>query len=199
MPRPPSLTINLDRLDRAPIASRYALPPAWWVERSRDVEQPGYAYEVASPIAFALEAQVMGETVYLVGSVDSEIDVECSRCVARYRHALRDSFRLVLEPAGSRIPADPEGAEALSRDGVCLGEEIDAGWYRGRELDLGSWFAEIVALSMPVQPLCQTECSGLCPHCGVDLNSATCDCAAEARPESPFAVLASLKQGLQGD
>ena len=52
---------------------------------------------------------------------------------------------------------------------------------------------KVVALAIPVQPLCREECRGLCPQCGVDRNRETCDCAAP-RDASPFAVLATLKE-----
>jgi uncharacterized protein len=32
---------------------------------------------------------------------------------------------------------------------------------------------------LPLQPLCRPECKGLCPQCGQDWNSGTCDCVPE--------------------
>ena len=192
------LELNLDRLGATPDAYEYERSAAWWEERSAEVSQPSFSYAVVEPFRFDLEAHKMGQDVYLAGALRSAIDVECSRCVSRYRQPLRESFRLVLEPAGSRIPADPESAEALTRSGLCLGEEIEAGWYRGSEIDLGGWFAEVVALGLPVQPLCREACLGLCPQCGSDRNQTNCGCDEEARPESPFAALAVLKQGNEG-
>ena len=139
----------------------------------------------------------MGEDLYLEGSVEGRLELECGRCLARYGHRLREPFRLVLEPAGSRRPADPEGAEALERDGVCLGEEIEVGWYRGTEIDLGAVLFEVVALALPVKPLCRDECAGLCSRCGVDLNLGPCGCP-EIETGSPFAVLKALREGDTG-
>ena len=45
---------------------------------------------------------------------------------------------------------------------------------------------------MPLKPLCDETCKGLCPQCGANLNHETCTCAAEA-VNSPFALLAKLK------
>ena len=101
---------------------------------------------------------------------------------------------MILEPAGARSPADPEAAEALRRDGVCLGDEIEAGWFRGDEIDLGSFFREVISLALPVKPLCNEECAGLCPQCGIELGKQKCDCQ-EMKSNSPFAVLATLRDG----
>jgi uncharacterized protein len=50
----------------------------------------------------------------------------------------------------------------------------------------------MLALAVPVQPLCREDCLGLCPRCGIDRNVERCSCT-EARPASPFAVLATLR------
>ena len=109
-------------------------------------------------------AHRMGEDVYLEGSIrgqrSSSNAAAASRAIVTRSH---EPFRLVLEPAGSRVPADPEAAEALARDGLCLGEEPETGWFRGEEIDLGAFVREAIALSLPVQPLCREDCPGLCP------------------------------------
>jgi uncharacterized protein len=98
----------------------------------------------------------------------------------------------VLEPAAERVPADPEGAAALARDGICLSDELEAGWFRGSVIDLGPWFRELLALALPVQPLCREDCRGLCPRCGADRNEESCGCT-EVKAGSPFEVLSRLK------
>jgi uncharacterized protein len=100
----------------------------------------------------------------------------------------------VLEPAGSRVPADPEAAVALARDGLCLGDEFETGWYRGGEVRLDSVCLEVISLALPVKPLCREDCAGLCARCGSDLNPGACGCP-EERPKSPFDVLVALRDG----
>ena len=186
------MKILLERLEQTPSDIAFEAGSAWWgawMPADRSVPR-----EPREPLRVALRAHFMGEDVYLDGALSGELDLECSRCVACYRHALHETFRLVLEPAGVRVPADPEGAKALARDGLCLKEEIEAGWYRGSELDLGAFLPEIVALALPVKPLCREDCAGLCPRCGADLNNDPCECA-EVPADSPFAALAALRKG----
>jgi uncharacterized protein len=146
---------------------------------------------------FELSVHTMQSDLHFTGSVSGKMELECSRCAARYRHALQEAFRLVLEPAGERVPADPEGAAALTRDGVYLSDDLELGWYRGKEIVIDSYLAEVAALAIPVQPLCRDECVGLCPECGANRNEADCGCP-ETKPISPFAVLASLRVGQSG-
>ena len=82
--------------------------------------------------------------------------------------------------------------DVLARDGVCLGDEFEAGLFRGATIDLGAFFLEVLALALPVKPLCREDCAGLCPRCGAELNSSACDCV-ETRSDSPFAALEALR------
>jgi uncharacterized protein len=189
------MKLLVDRLTSTPARLRFEADTAWWA--SQMGPGAGLPRELAEPFVFELLAHRMGDDLYLEGSATGALELECSRCLARYRHGLRESFRLVLEPAGERVPADPESAQALARDGLCLGSELEAGWYRGSEVHLGRFFLEVIALALPVKPLCREECPGLCPRCGADLSQGPCGCAS-ARPDSPFAALAGLRPGLRG-
>ena len=71
------------------------------------------------------------------------LDAQCGRCLKRYRHELsQDSFQFASRAHWSRedSPLDPEGRAALERTGICLGEELETGWYRGNELELDRLF-----------------------------------------------------------
>ncbi len=182
--------LGVERLGESPKPHHFEIDEAWWRERM------GGDGELAGSLREALRVEIiaykMGEDVYLEGSAQGALELSCSRCLTRYRHPIRERFRLVLEPAGSRVPADPEGAEWLASTGVYLSDELESGWFRGSEIELDRFVQEVIALGCPVQPLCREDCKGLCPRCGIERNSASCDCR-EARPESPFAVLRKLR------
>ncbi len=184
--------ISVERLTPTPRRFDFEGDAAWWARLAGSgVDLPR---ELADAFRFSLQAHRMGEDLYLEGVAEGELELECSRCTARYRQRLREPFRLVLEPAGERAPADPEAAEALSQYGVCLGDELETAWFRGSEIDLSGFFQELVALSLPVKPLCREDCPGLCGRCGADLAAGPCGCE-EKRSASPFAVLAALRGG----
>ena len=189
------MKIPVDRLSESPSPFDFEGDSGWWQQRIEPGR--GLPRELPAPFRFHLEAHRMGEDLYLEGRFEGALELECSRCLARYRQRLREPFRLVLEPAGDRTPADPEAATALGRDGICLGDEVETGWYRGSEIDLESFLVELVCLALPVQPLCREDGAGLCPSCGAELAGGGCGCE-PARPESPFAVLAALRDGSTG-
>ncbi len=48
----------------------------------------------------------------------------------------------------------------------------------GDQIDLVPMVRENLLLDGPLAPLCRPDCAGLCPTCGIDRNTATCDCDA---------------------
>ncbi|MGH7769034.1 MAG: YceD family protein, partial [Candidatus Binatia bacterium] len=45
------------------------------------------------------------------------------------------------------------------------------------EIQLTPLVREQVLLALPTRPLCDENCRGLCPKCGVDLNENSCRCS----------------------
>ena len=184
------MKLPIDRLSDTPAEFAFEGSEAWWA--ARPASRGDVPHRLIAPVRFELKAYRMGPDLYLEGQATGEIEFECSRCLARCRHALREPFRLVLASAEDSAPAEPEVAAALARDGLGLSDELDSGWFRGVELDLDRFFLEIVSMALPVQPLCREECPGLCAQCGADRNSKSCQCA-ETPADSPFSVLAGLR------
>ena len=187
--------ILVDRLSETPTEHLFSATPEWW--RETVGEGSADAGALTESVALTVRARCMGEDLYLEGSVEGATEATCSRCLGRYRQPLREGFRLVLEPAASRVPADPEAAAGLARDGLCLSDELEAGWFRGSEIDLSGFARELIALLLPLQPLCKENCEGLCPRCGIDRNRERCECV-EANPASPFAALSTLRDEMSG-
>ena len=186
------MKLLVDRISEEPSEHAFEPEPAWWAEACEAIRELEGAERGSFRVAF--QAHRMAEDLYLEGRIEGRLELECARCLARYFHALREDFRLVLEPAEGRVPAEPEAAEALERDGLAISDALEAGVFRGPEIELGAYLREVVALSSPVKPLCREDCRGLCPRCGTDRNRESCGCD-ETRPDSPFAALAVLRGG----
>ena len=61
-------------------------------------------------------------------------------------------------------------------------------------LELDELVLEDIYLSLPSRFLCRTDCKGLCPYCGQDLNEKDCGCKKPVDPR-----LAALQQLLSDD
>ena len=185
------MKLAVDSLTETPSPFQFAATPAWFLARFPADARP--AEGLTEPVEVDGRAYRVAADLLIEGRIRGEVELACSRCLCRFRAPIRESFRLVLEPAGSRVPADPDGAAALTSDGLYLGDEAETGWFLGKTLQLDRFIGELLSLALPMQPVCRESCRGLCSRCGVDRNLESCNCA-ESRPESPFAVLGKLKK-----
>jgi uncharacterized protein len=60
-------------------------------------------------------------------------------------------------------------------------------------IDLGEAIRQQFLLSMDLIPVCTPDCRGLCPTCGVNLNTESCQCPPQ-EAANPFEVLKDLIQ-----
>ena len=118
-----------------------------------------------------LELQAVNDGIVAVGEVRAPWTGECRRC---------------LKMTGGTIAAHVE--EVFERDPV----EGETRLLKDAGIDLTDLAREAVLLELPVAPLCEDDCAGLCPTCGVDRNETACDCAAE-ETDPRWAALSDLR------
>jgi uncharacterized protein len=63
--------------------------------------------------------------------------------------------------------------------------------YHGETIDLRDEIAQQIVMTLPVKPLCDSACKGLCSRCGANLNRRPCTCT-QTDDGNPFAVLQTL-------
>lgn len=82
--------------------------------------------------------------------------------------------------------------ERFAANGSKDGDE-EAYPLEGDELDLEPLARDAVLLGLPLAPLCQESCRGLCPTCGVNRNLDVCQCESPRDPR--WAALDGLGDG----
>ena len=75
-------------------------------------------------------------------------------------------------------------------------KDTQTAFFTGTQLPIGEILREQVLLALPMKALCRVDCKGLCPTCGINLNSGTCDCPAEKFSPHMDALL-ELKKRLE--
>ena len=115
-----------------------------------------------------------------------EFEVLCARCVEPVPMPMAGDFDVIFRP---------EGADADSAERAITVDETEIGYYGESGLLLEDVVREQVLLSLPGRTLCQSDCKGLCPRCGQNLNQAACSC--DKAPEDPrWNALAGLADKL---
>lgn len=107
---------------------------------------------------------------YIVeGSARFTADLNCSRCLEPYPFAHASSFHVRFRPR-------PE--PALEGEEIEIGdkEELDVEFYSDRTNPLRDLALEQVQLAIPMKPLCDESCLGLCAKCGANRAREECSC-----------------------
>lgn len=138
------------------------------------------------------ERSTMGFDVYRVddgwhvaGEGDITVTTECSRCLKTAKMTLPVSFSVEVPSGGATESCD----ENLPAEGIIPRMTKD------HQLDVTDRVREEIILAIPLKILCDPECPGLCPICGIDLNEATCDCEEDVL-DPRLAELQKLKESL---
>lgn len=131
------------------------------------------------PLRVKARAFLAGSGEVLVDtSLKGELEQECRRCLATVVTPVDLNVMLVFGPVDEEVGEDgeirPLDPEAL-------------------ELDLGDTVREELILAVDPFVLCDPECRGLCPRCGVDRNKETCGCSLE-EPDPRWDTLRALKR-----
>jgi uncharacterized protein len=139
-------------------------------------------------LALDLRAVKAGGVVYVTGTVSGIVRRQCVRCLAEYDDALQLALvgEYHREAERRNRPVGPDRQPAVF-------EEADdqVYFYAGNTIELAAMVREQVILAAPIKPLCRTDCQGLCPTCGQDLNVGRCACLLEPAAR-PFAGLKTL-------
>jgi len=122
------------------------------------------------------------------GSVSFALDLECARCTDPYPFANPSTFHLRLRPR-------PEGAEPLTEEVEIAPDDLDVEFYSERTIPLRDLATEQIQLMIPMKPLCDDECLGLCPKCGINRNRETCTCEETVNDER-WGALKDFREGL---
>jgi len=128
-------------------------------------------------IAVDLQLESMSDGIVVAGTIDIPWHGVCRRCL----RTLAEHTVSEVDELYQTVVTDPDAFQIV-----------------GDQLDLLPMVRELALLDAPWSPLCRPDCAGLCPDCGIDLNTGTCDCE-EPRQPSPWDVLDDLKSQLDGN
>ncbi len=143
--------------------------------------------QIRNPAKTRLEVSVAGDRVRVSGELNAELELVCCRCLKTFPDRVNKSFDLSYLP-------DPQ-LESEHEEFELRYEDLEIGFYRSDQLDLSAVISEQVVLDVPMKPVCQPQCKGLCDQCGADLNEGACNCVRET-VDPRLAVLESFKKRL---
>jgi len=149
--------------------TRYRQPVSHFARtfQPEEVASETETYQVVTPVELEFDIHKDKDKFRLVGHLRTELELPCSRCLEPYRFAIDADFDQRY------LPASAASGEAESEVGE---DDLETSYYSDDQIDLGELIREQFYLALPMKPLCRDDCRGLCPQCGTNLNTGTCDC-----------------------
>ena len=98
----------------------------------------------------------------LIGKVKAKTEHICVRCLSNFSFNVNQQVDILMRPDTERHSHD------TSIDIIYINKS--SGY-----VDLSEMFADLVALSEPMKPLCHEKCSGICSNCGIE-RTTYCNC-----------------------
>ena len=125
--------------------------------------------------------------IRVTGRFSTRVEVRCARCLEPVHLPLAATFDLLYRPAATLERAEDV---AISQ------ADAEISYFHGQGLRLDDVLKEQVLLTVPYRSLCREECQGLCPHCGQNRNTGTCQCE-QQKPDPRWSALAGLRDKLK--
>ena len=123
------------------------------------------------------------------GKIRFSMYLVCSRCLEEFPLKVEKDVDVLFSEEGVKVRKEGEEIE-LSKN------ELDVDFIDRRGLiDMKGFVEEEVRLAVPLKPLCDPQCKGLCPICGFNLNQGECGCKRE-EVDPRLAPLLELKKKL---
>lgn len=168
------------KLDLKPLAQQHGavLPFDFHVDLS-DMEWNG-THPFAQPVHVEGQVRNRAGAMELKARLDTVLSLACDRCAKPFQREKTVEYETLLAF---------ELANGENDDIVLLNPE--------GELELDELMREVFLLEMDTKNLCDQNCKGLCPGCGVNLNVESCRCKKEIDPR--LAVLAQLLERKETD
>jgi uncharacterized protein len=136
------------------------------------------------PLEVTATAELVDGQIRVTGDLETKIEMVCARCLEPVIEDVSRSFDLFYRP----LEKDLKPREDRLKD-----DDTEIGFFQGEGLFLADVLKEQVLLALPLKVICRSDCRGLCPNCGANLNHEECRCETHAT-DPRLAPLARLKQ-----
>jgi uncharacterized protein len=128
------------------------------------------------PVRVDLTLESVREGVLVSGTAQGLLHLSCARCLVEYQQDFERKLNEIFY-LDSTAAEEAEGYEVS-----------------GEVMDLEPMLRDAIVLDIPAKPLHDDDCRGLCPVCGIDLNTGECG-HAQGGDDPRWAPLRKLMDG----
>jgi len=108
-----------------------------------------------------------GKDVELRGELQTTVETVCNRCLQPVELQIHTDF---TERFVAAVEWRDEEQHELSQ------EDLNLSVFDGEAIEIDDVVREEILLAIPGHVWCREDCQGLCPICGIDKNTGSCQC-----------------------
>lgn len=134
--------------------------------------------DIRFPDTFPVKGKVKDMAGYITLKLEADVKytTACARCLVPITEQKNIVFEKTVVTNSIELQNEDNDDYITANDGY---------------IDADEALIEQIVLELPLRHLCKEDCKGLCPVCGIDLNTDTCSCETkEADPR--FDILRKL-------
>ncbi len=118
-------------------------------------------------IHIAVQLNKFIKNITCLVEVNTSAHFLCDRCLKEFDRIIEERSELLFHIGRDKLETEEEEVILLTPE--------------QKEIDLTSYISEMLILSVPMKILCEENCKGICPNCGIDLNTDSCSCNEEVK------------------
>ena len=136
----------------------------------------------SGPVMVDVDVTNLNGNFILKGNVKGQVLLKCDRCLEDFLYPIEVEMNEIYQPISDLPVADIDN------------DNDDIISFKGDYINITPELVKSVFLALPMKTVCNSECIGLCPNCGINLNKEKCNCAVP-NIDPRLAVLKNLLKG----
>ncbi len=116
---------------------------------------------INTPVKLCGDIKSISGMLYLTLNISTSYTAKCARCL----EDTAEDLNFTINEVFSKPELENENDDVIILD--------------SNEIDLKDIVVQALLCALPITSLCSSDCKGLCPICGCNLNKEMCDCETE--------------------
>ena len=142
-----------------------------------------------TPLSMDFTTRFAQGQIEIKGTIVLTVELSCARCLETFTAEIAAPIHLSFVEKAP-LEEEPENGEEIE----LTEESLNHDTFEGDHIDLIPILQDEVVMALPLTPICNSTCKGLCLECGKNLNKGECGCDTTTCHPA-FAKLKLLKGG----
>lgn len=123
--------------------------------------------DFAGPVKGYIKITNIGGRIFAEGRVSAKVKLNCCRCCEDFISPVEANLREEF------LDGKSDQVRSMNEDDL---EDLQGFIYNDDSIDLREAIRQNILTALPINPVCNEKCKGICAVCGKNKNIEKCDC-----------------------